>query len=190
MLNAFDTARLNGFAGSKEEWLAGPKKAAPEYLKGRDGLSAYEVALSQGFDGSEDEWLESLKGADGASAYQIAVGKGFEGSEQEWLESLVGRDGRSAYLVWRDINGGTVQEFLDSLVGPRGLPGPRGENGIGKPGTDGVDGAPGEAPEHRWVGTQLQFRQPNGEWGPLVNLQGRTGGSLAAAQLNWQKVEW
>jgi integrin beta 8 len=187
MLNAFDTARLNGFAGSKEEWLAGPKKAAPEYLKGRDGLSAYEVALSQGFDGSESEWLASLRGADGLSAYEIALADGFSGSIDEWLSSLRGADGRSAYQIWRDRNEGSVADFLASLVGPRGLPGGRGLPG--EPGDKGIDGLDGATPEHRWIGTSLQFKEPGGDWGQLVNLQGPAGAGMGGV-MAWSKVEW
>ncbi|MED4126310.1 hypothetical protein P4641_20400 [Halalkalibacterium halodurans] len=58
-----------------------------------------------------DEHLASggMDGQDGASAYEIAVQNGFEGTEQEWLESL---------------------------VGPRGLQGPQGP--AGQNGQDGV----------------------------------------------------
>lgn len=31
-------------------------------------------------------------------------------------------------------------------------------------------GAQGDAPEHRWIGTQLQLKQPSGEWGTVVDF--------------------
>lgn len=59
------------------------------------------------------------KGEDGKSAYEIAVEHGYVGTEEEWLESLKGEDGK---------------------------PGPKGEDG--EPGAKGEDGEPGpEGPE-------------------------------------------
>ena len=49
----------------------------------------------------------------------------------------------------------------DGQQGPRGPQGP--------------EGPPGPPPEHRWEGTSLQFRQPSGEWGERVDLQGPKG---------------
>ena len=50
-----------------------------------------------------------------------------------------GADGKSAYEIWIEAgNTGTVQDFLDSLVGPQGPAGPAGADGA-----DGADGAPG-----------------------------------------------
>lgn len=37
--------------------------------------------------------FDSIKGDDGDSAYQVAVDNGFEGTVEEWLQSLVGADG-------------------------------------------------------------------------------------------------
>jgi len=42
----------------------------------------------------------------------------------------------------------------------------------GPPGPPGRDGAVGPAPAHRWDGTKLQFQNPDGTWGPLVDLKG------------------
>lgn len=88
-------------------------------------LSAFEIAQTKGFNGNEIEWLNSLKGNDGLSAWEVAIAKGYNGSEDDWLKSLQGRDGRSAYLVWRDIHGGTAEEFVASM---KGLPGKRGDS--------------------------------------------------------------
>lgn len=55
-----------------------------------------------------------VAGADGKSAYEIAVENGYVGTEEEWL---------------------------DSLVGPQGLPGTQGIQGEkGDPGLQGVQG--------------------------------------------------
>lgn len=62
----------------------------------------------------------------------------------------------------------TEEELLDLIesVMPDPIPGPAGE---GKPGKRGDDGF---SPAHRWQGTFIQFENPDGSWGPLVNLQG------------------
>jgi hypothetical protein len=64
--------------------------------------------------------LEGVPGPAGKSAYQVAVDNGFVGTEPQWLASL---------------------------VGPQGDPGPPGADGDdgapGTPGADGSDGAPG-----------------------------------------------
>lgn len=39
----------------------------------------------------------------------------------------------------------------------------------------GEKGDEGKAPAHRWVGTAVQFKQPSGLWGPLIDLQGIKG---------------
>lgn len=62
----------------------------------------------------------------GESAFELAVAKGFDGTLEEWLESLVGPAGLSAYEI--DVeNGytGTVEEWLASLrvKGDKGDPG-------------------------------------------------------------------
>ena len=54
-----------------------------------------------------------------------------------------------------------------------GPPGPKGD--AGPQGAAGPQGDVGPPPAHRWEGTSLQFEQPNGEWGPLVDLQGPRG---------------
>lgn len=118
--------------------IRGPQGAVgPRGFAGDDGLSAYEVAVNNGFVGDQAEWLASLVGAQGpqgsageglmftwsgtqlgvkldsdttysftdlvgptgntgatgASAYQVAVSNGFIGTEEQWLESLVGPKG-------------------------------------------------------------------------------------------------
>ena len=53
-----------------------------------------------------------------------------------------GVDGKSAYQEWLDVgNSGTEQDFLDSLIGDQGVPGPQGDVGA-----DGADGANAQDP--------------------------------------------
>lgn len=63
-----------------------------------------------------DETVEGAGAIKGKSAYQIAVDHGFVGTEEEWLASLQGEDGEP---------------------GPQGDPGPPGPEG--PPGAGGVD---------------------------------------------------
>jgi hypothetical protein len=51
-----------------------------------------------------------------------------------------------------------------------------GKDGI--PGTHGKDGGRGPIgpmPEHEWIGTNLRFQEPSGEWGEFVDLEGPKG---------------
>ena len=41
---------------------------------------------------------------------------------------------------------------------------------------DELKGDDGETPQHRWLGTKLQFKNPDGSWGKLVDLKGPRGG--------------
>lgn len=52
----------------------------------------------------------------------------------------------------------------------------KGEAGpIGLTGPQGPQGPIGPMPAHEWNGTQLHFQNPDGSWGPWINLQGPMG---------------
>jgi hypothetical protein len=56
-------------------------------------------------------------GADGASAYKIAVEQGFVGTEQEWLDSLQGADGAPGpSLVSSDAENAAIISANDGLI--------------------------------------------------------------------------
>lgn len=82
--------------------------------------------------------------------------------------------------------------------GDQGEPGPKGDNGKdGRDGIDGKDGAKGEKgdpPEHKWDGTQLSFRHPDGTWGKKVDLRGPKGevGSrkVVVSGASTESAEW
>ena len=58
-----------------------------------------------------------------------------------------------------------IRNGKDSTIpGPSGMP--------GKPGEKGENG---KVPAHRWEGTKLQFQNPDGSWGELVELRGKDG---------------
>jgi hypothetical protein len=203
MLDAYDRARLNGFSGTRLDFqkseyaragltaaldagYQGSEESLQKSLAGtsdKSAWSAFEIAKAYGFNGSAQDWLDSLHGADGQTAYELAVTKGFQGNEQEWLDTLQGKDGLDAYQVWLSLgNVGEKNVFLESIrgiqgeQGPQGDRGPQGEQGIqGPKGDKGDDGEDGQPPEHRWVGTALQFRRPDGTWGQLVELRGVRG---------------
>lgn len=66
--------------------------------------------------------------------------------------------------------------------GDQGETGPKGDTGDpGAPGPKGDQGEPGpkgdkgDAPEHKWDGTKLAFRHPDGSWGKKVDLRGPKG---------------
>lgn len=51
-----------------------------------------------------------------------------------------------------------------------------GKDGIpGTHGKDGDRGPIGPMPEHEWIGTNLRFQEPSGEWGEFVDLEGPKG---------------
>lgn len=81
--------------------------------------------------------------------------------------SVVGKNGPTGPRGPRGYPG------KDGERGPRGYPGKDGKDGVdGKDGTDGQDGKP---PAHRWIGTRLSFKKPDGKWGREVDLQGKGG---------------
>ena len=50
------------------------------------------------------------------------------------------------------------------------IPGKEGPQGL-----PGINGEDGKAPEHRWLKTSLQFKNPDDTWGELVDLKGPKG---------------
>lgn len=57
----------------------------------------------------------------GKSAYEIWLSAGNEGTVEDFLNSLIGPAGASAYQVWLELgNAGTEQDFVNSLVGEDG----------------------------------------------------------------------
>ena len=58
---------------------------------------------------------------DGKSAYDIWIDQGNTGSVDDFLQSLVGPAGKSAYEIWLSFgNEGTLTDFLVSLIGEKG----------------------------------------------------------------------
>ena len=60
--------------------------------------------------------------------------------------------------------------------GAKGAAGPQGEKGEpGPQGEKGEQGPQGPRPEHEWFGTELRFKNHDGQWGRRVDLKGDTG---------------
>lgn len=58
---------------------------------------------------------------DGKSAYQIWRDSGYEGTVEEFLESLVGEPGKSTYEIWLSLgNEGSIVDFIKSIQGGKG----------------------------------------------------------------------
>ena len=107
-----------------------------------------------------------------ASTNQLAVAAGTAASQAHQLAQqakqtadevtsatlTVSKSGKTVTLTATDKNGTTTETVSD-----------------GEDGRPGADGAPGPSPAHKWVGTNLQFQNPDGSWGDAVDLKGEQG---------------
>jgi hypothetical protein len=131
-----------------------------EMRRGRDGRDGRDGELGpRGYPGPAG--AQGRDGAIGKSAYEIAVARGYVGSERDWIDSLVGPAG---------AHGERGQPGLD---GSDGQPGATGD--LGPPGPKGDEGPMGPMPLHEWSGTQLRFELALGVWGQWVDVQGPPG---------------
>ena len=149
-----------------EEQLA--KLVGPQGPQGERGFSAYQAwkTIPGNEKGTVEEFIESLKGEQGPQGE-----KGEKGDK--------GEAGLSAYMLAKTYDGfeGSMQEWLDTLVGPQGPEGPQGPQGEkgekgdrGLQGENGLsaymlaktyDGFEGSLPE--WLDS---LKGPQGEQGP------------------------
>jgi hypothetical protein len=83
-------------------------------------------------------------GAAGESAYQTALDEGFVGTEEEWLESLVGPQGVPGSQGVPGATGATGPAGATGSAGPTGATGPTGPTG--PTGATGATGATGPQP--------------------------------------------
>lgn len=62
----------------------------------------------------------------------------------------------------------------------------------GEPGKQGMKGNDGFTPQHRFIGTMLQFEQPDGTWGEPVELKGLDGkdGEVPEHEIEGYKIRW
>lgn len=67
-LSAYELAVINGFSGTRADWLASLQGASGSNgVNGSAGETAYQVAVDNGFAGSQGAWLDSLQGGAGAA---------------------------------------------------------------------------------------------------------------------------
>lgn len=110
---------------------------------------------------AQDGARQTKAGVDAAIASLAALVAAF-GVRHRWVGSR---------LDFAGLDGQWV-EGVD-LQGPAGPAGPPGDDGPA--GDEGPAGPAGPAPAHRWQDTVLQFRRPDGTWGPGVDLRGERG---------------
>ncbi|WP_297669739.1 hypothetical protein [uncultured Desulfovibrio sp.] len=110
-----------------------------------------------------------------ASTNQLAVAAGTAASQAHQLAQqakqtadevtsttlTVSKSGKTVTITATDKNGTTMETVSDGEDGADGSPG--------------APGATGPAPAHRWVGTNLQFQNPDDTWGDAVDLRGTKG---------------
>jgi hypothetical protein len=148
------------FLGSKRIKITLPGEPGRQGQKGRPPEHEWDGTRVR-FKNPDDTWGEwtELRGKGGKPGHSPIKGVDFKDGE----------DGADGY---------TPVKGKDYFDGEQGDPGEDGEDGTdgedGKDGTDGVDGV-GRPPAHRWQGTQLQFQNPDGSWGKLVDLAGKPG---------------
>lgn len=101
------------------------KTSNPILLKGEPGFESDTCKLKVG-DG-ETRWNnlpyigDHSKPIDGKSAYELWLEMGHTGTVEDFLESLIGEPGKSTYEIWLSLgNEGTVVDFINSIQGGKG----------------------------------------------------------------------
>ena len=151
--------KYENFTAEQLEKLVGPQ--GPQ---GERGFSAYQAwkTLEGNEKGTVEEFVESLKGEQGPRGE-----KGEKGDK--------GEAGLSAYMLAKTYDGfvGTMQEWLDTLVGPMGPEGPMGPQGEkGEKGDRGLQGENGLS-AYMLAKTYDGFEGSLPEW--LKSLKGPAG---------------
>ena len=153
-------------------------------LKGDQGIQGLQGIPGDDGEAPEHEWvgttlrfrnpngswgafvdLKGLNGTNGTNGLNGAIGATGLAPEHEWS---------GTQLRFKNPNG-TWGAFVD-LKGATGAQGAQGAPGaIGAEGLQGLTGATGLPPEHEWDGKSIRFRNPNGSWGPWINLEAGSG---------------
>ena len=72
---------------------------------------------------------DHTKPKDGKSAYDIWLEAGNEGTVEDFLESLVGEQGKSTFEIWLSLgHEGTVVDFINAIHGEKGDKGDPGKS--------------------------------------------------------------
>lgn len=110
---------------------------------------------------SEVNSVDKLIGTDGKPGSTYGSTKNYSFSQlAAYFTGGTGSSGASAYDIWlSEGNTGTIQDFLNSLVGAAGAQGPTGAAGAnGTNGTNGVDGQDGVQGEPGADGTSINIQ--------------------------------
>lgn len=93
--------------------------------------------------------------------------------DHDLLRGKPGPEGPQGRRGRRGVVGPEGPPGKDGVDGRNGLQGRQGD--AGPPGPPGPRGPKGPPPGHQWKGTKLAFENPDGSYGPFVNLKGDTG---------------
>ena len=101
------------------------RKANPILLKGEPAFEWDTKKLKVGDGETRYNKLPYIgdhsKPEDGKSAYQLWIDAGNKGTVDDFLNSLIGEPGKSTYEIWLALgNEGTVVDFIDSIQGKKG----------------------------------------------------------------------
>lgn len=179
-----DRATLNG-----EVWEC--VKDAPAGTAPQDNSSTFWVKIgAKGPQGERGlQGIQGPAGADGAKGDPGDIGpqgpQGIQGVKGDTGD--IGPQGPAGEKGDTGPQGEPGPKGDPGIQGPEGPQGPQGEKGAtgnpgpkgdtGDAGPAGADGAPGLPPEHKWQGTTLCFKEPDGSWGQAVDLRGPAGSS-------------
>lgn len=120
---------------------------------------------------------DGIHGTHGKDGRDGEMGERGPAPEHEWDgTALRFQDPDGTWGDFVDLEGPTGKDGKDGRDGKDGTNGKDGRDGRdGSNGRNGARGAIGPMPEHEWNGTSLRFEEPDGEWGPYVNLKGEKG---------------
>lgn len=127
-------------------------------------------------------------GKDGASAYELALQAGFEGTLEEWLDSLVGPPGEP---------GPQGEQGVPGETGPRGPQGPKPEKGTDYFTEEDVEEIAKAAAESYLATTKLDLKGlENGNWvehlsdGSTVNHKNTMDANGNVISVDGMTIEW
>ena len=191
-LSAYEIWLAQGHSGSEQDFLdslVGPQgetgAQGPQGIQGETGEQGPKGATgATGETGAQGPQGETgPQGPQGETGPQGPQGiQGIQGETgPQGATGATGSDGLSAYEIWiNEGHSGSVQDFLDSLVGPQGETGAQGPQGIqgetgaqGPQGETGAQGPQGETGEQGPQGIQGETG-PQGPQG-IQGIQGETG---------------
>lgn len=97
-------------------------KYNPILLNGEPGYEIDTHKMKVGDGRTPWRWLPYIgdhsKPKDGKSAYQIWLEMGHTGTVEDFLNSLVGEPGKSTYEIWLSLgHEGTVEDFIEDIHG-------------------------------------------------------------------------